>query len=184
MLNPQRHLSRPMKNQFLNSGHKFIVKMFECQMRCALCTRSSCAFSLAAQCTTCKLSCHTTCLEDDNFAWIPSCLHTTPPPLSKEESACKSHQWVPLLNLSANWCSHCGFPMSLGQGNLQEGANRRCEECAETCHAQCQLLVPSRCGFFPTLPERPRQWSICKTPRMKRPMSEDDYTRPRPRPKR
>jgi hypothetical protein len=127
MSKPQRHLSRPMKNRFLNSGHNFIVKLFDCQMRCALCARSSCAFSLAAQCTTCKLLCQTACLEDDDFAWIPSCLNTPPLSLSKDESACKLHHRVPLLNLAAKWCSHCGFPVSLGEGNHQEGANRRCE---------------------------------------------------------
>lgn len=184
MSRPERHLSQPMKNRFLDSGHNFIVKLFDCQMRCALCTRWSCAFSLAAQCITCKLLCHTKCLGDGNLAWIPSCLNTPSPALSKDESACKLHRWVPLLNLSGNWCSHCGFPMSLGEGNHQEGPNRRCEECAKTSHAQCQLLVPSRCGFFPALPEGARQLTICKTPLMKRLMSEDDDTRPKPRQKR
>ncbi|KAH8696551.1 hypothetical protein BGW36DRAFT_360380 [Talaromyces proteolyticus] len=52
----------------------------------------------------------------------------------------ESHQFVPFFNVSANWCCHCGFYLSQGQGNC-EGANRRCEKCGLTCHAQCQALM-------------------------------------------
>jgi Phorbol esters/diacylglycerol binding domain (C1 domain) len=177
---PQRHLSQPLKNPYPDAGHNFTVKLFDCQTQCALCATSSCAFSLAAQCTTCKILCHTRCLEDRQFVWIPSCLNTPPPSkkgqLMSEKS--KSHQWFPFLNLSANWCSHCGLPLSLGQGN-QEGANRQCVECAKTCHAQCQLLVPSRCGSSSTLPFWPIH-PICQFPvplratESKRPMPAHD----------
>lgn len=146
------------------SEHTFVIKEFDSEMRCAMCAEFLNPSSLAAQCTTCKMLCHVWHLYLDWFIglWIPSCLKKSS--LSSSSSAIKGakrkiqmldgenleeytfHQWVPFLNLSANWCSHCGYSLSLGQGN-QEGANRQCEACKITCHAQCQDLVGKRCDL-------------------------------------
>jgi hypothetical protein len=169
-------LSQPIKHRYSGSGHNFILKLFDYQVQCAFCAVSLCAFSLAAQCTACKMLCHTNCLEKGEFAWIPLCLaDTSPPPLKMQKDESKPHQWVSFLNLSAKWCCHCGLPLSLGRGN-QEGANMRCEKCDKTCHAQCQLLVPSRCGSFRVLPPHIPLLVIQKTPFMYPLMSQDPTT--------
>lgn len=134
-------------------------------MRCAVCAEFLYPFSLGAQCTKCKMLCHPWCMYSTwgLFSWaplVPPCLKNSSSPSSSMngtkrkkdhlfqivEEEYKSHQWVPFLNLSANWCSLCGYSLSLGQGN-QEGANRRCEACKITCHAQCQSLVGKKCDL-------------------------------------
>jgi hypothetical protein len=64
--------------------------------------------------------------------------------LDSPEAIKPGHQFVPLFNTSANWCCHCGYFLSPGQGN-SEGANRRCEKCGLTCHAQCQAFLELKC---------------------------------------
>jgi hypothetical protein len=100
--------------------------------------------------------------------WVPPCLKNSSSSSSSSVKGAKrkshymdetdlkydSHQWIPSLNLSANWCSHCGYPLSLGQGN-QEGANRQCEACKVICHAQCQGLVAKRCILEDLAPPPP-----------------------------
>jgi hypothetical protein len=156
----------PLHNDQSPAGHNFVIKKFPHQMRCAVCHKSCDAFSRVRQCTTCKLLCHIVCsLNPRHF--MPPCLDTD---YSSMEEAKRQHrlllnsgefevyrvyrhQWVPYFNLSTNWCCHCGYLLSLGEGN-QEGANRRCEECNNTCHAQCQALIPNRCGRDPGVETR------------------------------
>jgi hypothetical protein len=149
------------------TGHNFAFKNFEYEMRCALCEEYNPASRSLAQCTICKIVCHETCFSPVRFSFVPSCLYTdttsstssTSTSLSMKEAKWRyslrakaqfqsHHQWEPLFNLSANWCSHCGFFLSLGPGN-HEGANRRYKKCGITCHAQCEPLVSSKCGFKP-----------------------------------
>lgn len=148
------------------AGHSFLKKEFEYVMRCALCAKYCPAFSLLIQCTTCYVLGHRSCFASGHFLFKSPCLdsstsssmaeakrqherqlkvHVFNAHLDSRIVVEKQHQWVSFLNLSANWCRHCGYLLSLGQGN-QEGANRRCEACKLTCHAQCQPLVSGNCG--------------------------------------
>lgn len=156
----EQRLAQPTENQKKESEHTFIMKEFDSEMRCSVCAEFLYPFSLAAQCTTCKMLCHVWCMYSNWrwFLWVPPCLKNSSSSSMKGAKRKKdtldqedleeyrSHQWVPFLNLSANWCSHCGYSLSLGQGN-QEGANRQCEACKITCHAQCQDLVGKRCDL-------------------------------------
>lgn len=157
-LRAEQQSAQTIKGQKRESEHTFVMKDFDSEMRCSVCAEFLYPFSLAAQCTTCKMLCHIWCMYSNwrVLFWVPSCLKNSSTSSSLSRAKRKSHymdqadlkydshQWSPLLNLSANWCSHCGFSLSLGQGN-QEGANRQCEACKITCHAQCQGLVAKRC---------------------------------------
>ena len=137
-------------------------------MRCSVCAEFLSPFSLGAQCITCKMLCHIWCMYSNWrwFLWVPPCLKNSTSSsmkgtkrktntLNQEDlKEYRSHQWVPFLNSSSNWCSHCGYSLSLGQGN-QECANRRCEVCKITCHAQCQGLVGKRCDLEFSAPTDP-----------------------------
>lgn len=151
--------AQPTEGQKRESEHTFLMKEFDSEMRCSVCAEFLYPFSLAAQCITCKMLCHVWCMNSNwrYLLWVPPCLKNTSSS-SSSSSAVKrksyymdqvdlkydSHQWIPFLNLSANWCSHCGYSLSFGQGN-QEGANRQCAACKITCHAQCQGLVAKGC---------------------------------------
>jgi Phorbol esters/diacylglycerol binding domain (C1 domain) len=158
--------AQPTENRKDESKHTFVLKEFDSEMQCAVCAELLYPSSLAAQCTTCRLLCHARCMCPhwaSGFR-VPPCLKNSLSSSSSSSSSMKgtkrkkdtldqedleeytSHQWSPFLNLSANWCSHCGYSLSLGQGN-QEGANRQCEACKITCHAQCQDLVGKRCDL-------------------------------------
>lgn len=140
-----------------------MIKKFPHKMRCAVYQKSCDSFARVLQCITCKILCHTSsgCHSPPSH-FMPPCSDQSHSSMEEAKrrhtlllnsgkyARCRifRHQWVPYFNLSIKWCSHCGYLLSLKQGN-QEGADRRCEGCNNTCHAQCQALIPNGCGLDP-----------------------------------
>lgn len=125
-------------------NHHFVYRKFYHSMLCACCDKY---FGYGVQCKKCQLACHLRChtqLYRDPGFLVP-CLDTPEELKQSLLNPAIKHRFVPLFNTSANWCCHCGFFLSPGQGN-GEGANRRCEKCGLTCHAQCQALIARQCS--------------------------------------
>jgi hypothetical protein len=52
-------------------------------------------------------------------------------------------------NLSANWCSHCGYILPVGAKKVQ-----KCTECNKSAHKECAHLMPHFCGLSPDVADK------------------------------
>ncbi|OLL23182.1 Protein kinase C-like [Neolecta irregularis DAH-3] len=121
-------------------GHKFVQQQFYQIMRCALCgdfLKNAAGF----QCEDCRYTCHKKCYPKV----FSKCISKTNAETDPEEEKLNyriPHRFEPTINISANWCCHCGYILPLGKKQT-----RKCSECCLTCHAQCSHLVPDFCGI-------------------------------------
>lgn len=126
-----------------NLGHDFVYLKCYYSMLCTYCHKY---FDYGMQCNKCRMACHLDCCI--RLGRLPhfneTLFYVRCSDVPETERQDPNHQFVPLFNVSANWCCHCGYYLSPGQGNF-EGANRRCEKCGLTCHAQCQALLELHC---------------------------------------
>ncbi|RKP40250.1 kinase-like domain-containing protein [Dimargaris cristalligena] len=121
-------------------GHRFFPKPFYTIMKCAMCEEFL-VNSVGFQCEDCNLFCHEKC----HNKVVTKCITKSDAEINREEEKINHrihHRFIPATNLSASWCSHCGYMLALGKRD-----NRRCTECNMLCHESCSLLVPDFCGM-------------------------------------
>lgn len=121
-------------------GHKFVQQQFYNIMRCALCG-DFLKYSAGFQCQDCRLTCHKKCYQKVVTKCISKASTESDPDEEKLNHRIP-HRFGPSINMSANWCCHCGYILPLGKKNV-----RKCSECGLTCHPQCAHLVPDFCGM-------------------------------------
>ncbi|CAF9941806.1 MAG: Serine/threonine kinase [Alectoria fallacina] len=120
-------------------GHKFVLQQFYNIMRCALCGEFL-KYSAGMQCEDCKYTCHKKCYSKVVTKCISKSNAETDPDEEKLNHRIP-HRFENFSNMGANWCCHCGYILPLGR------KNKKCSECALSCHAQCAHLVPDFCGM-------------------------------------
>ncbi|KAK9457255.1 hypothetical protein V1511DRAFT_508698 [Dipodascopsis uninucleata] len=121
-------------------GHKFTQQQFYNVMRCAFCGEFL-KYSSGYQCEECKYTCHRKCYPKV----VTKCISKSSTDVDPDEEKINHripHRFEPMINLTANWCCHCGYMLPLGKKNA-----RKCTECGLTCHADCVHLVPDFCGM-------------------------------------
>jgi hypothetical protein len=59
------------------------------------------------------------------------------------------HRMEVASNLSANWCSHCGYILPVGAKKVM-----RCLECNKSAHKECAKLMPHFCGLHPDVADK------------------------------
>lgn len=121
-------------------GHKFVQQQFYNIMRCSLCG-DFLKYSAGFQCQDCRLTCHKKCYQKVVTKCISKASTESDPDEEKLNHRIP-HRFGPTINMSANWCCHCGYILPLGKKNV-----RKCSECGLTCHPQCAHLVPDFCGM-------------------------------------
>jgi hypothetical protein len=109
-------------------------------MRCALCGELL-KYAAGMQCADCKFTCHKGCYRKVVTKCITQSNAETDPDEAKINHRIP-HRWATFSNMSANWCCHCGYLLSLGRKN-----SKKCTECGLTCHTQCAHFVPDFCGM-------------------------------------
>ncbi|CEH15782.1 candidate protein kinase c [Ceraceosorus bombacis] len=122
------------------NGHKFISRQFYQIVRCALCGELL-LNATGSQCEDCRYTCHKKCAQKV----VTKCISKSNAETERDEVKIKHripHRFVPLTNISANWCCHCGYILPLGRKNA-----RKCAECDITAHSDCAHLVPDLCGM-------------------------------------
>lgn len=122
------------------NGHKFISRQFYQIIRCALCGELL-LNAAGSQCDDCRYTCHKKCAQKV----VTKCISKSNAEADRDEVKINHripHRFVPLTNIGANWCCHCGYILPLGRKNA-----RKCTECDLTCHADCAHLVPDLCGM-------------------------------------
>jgi tRNA A-37 threonylcarbamoyl transferase component Bud32 len=120
-------------------GHKFVQQQFYNIMRCALCGELL-KNAAGMQCQDCKFLCHKNCFKKVVTKCITQPTAETDPDEAKINHRIP-HRWTPFSNITANWCCHCGYLLSLGR------KNQKCKECSLTCHSDCTHFVPDFCGM-------------------------------------
>ncbi|KAJ1655725.1 Serine/threonine kinase [Dispira simplex] len=121
-------------------GHRFYPKPFYTIMKCAMCEEYL-VNSVGYQCDDCNLFCHEKC----HSKVVTKCISKSDSEIDRDEDKINHripHRFEPSTVLSANWCSHCGYMLSLGRKD-----NRKCSECNMLCHQSCSLMVPHFCGM-------------------------------------
>lgn len=139
-LNRQGAVRQKKEEVHEKQGHKFVKQQFYNVMRCALCG-DFLKYSAGMQCADCKYTCHTKCYPKVVTKCISKANYETDPDEEKINHRIP-HRFDNFSNIGANWCCHCGYLLPLGRRNA-----KKCSECALTCHAQCQHLVPDFCGM-------------------------------------
>lgn len=122
------------------NGHKFISRQFYQIIRCALCGELL-LNAAGSQCDDCRYTCHKKCAQKV----VTKCISKSNAEADRDEVKINHripHRFVPITNIGANWCCHCGYILPLGRKNA-----RKCSECDLTCHADCAHLVPDLCGM-------------------------------------
>ncbi|KAI8364758.1 uncharacterized protein BYT42DRAFT_590338 [Radiomyces spectabilis] len=121
------------------NGHQFVEKKFYNIMKCALC--DSFLVNSGYQCEDCEYTCHKECYQKV----VTKCISKSSSETDADEDKLNHripHRFVPITNIGANWCCHCGYMLPLGS----RGA-KKCSECDITCHTKCAHLVPDFCGL-------------------------------------
>lgn len=122
------------------NGHKFVQKQFYAVVLCALCGE----FLLKGagmQCEDCKYACHKSCY----VKVVTKCISKSNADTDNDDEKINHripHRFVPITNISPNWCCHCGMVLPLGRKSA-----RKCSECGVTAHGDCAHLVPDFCGM-------------------------------------
>ena len=122
------------------NGHKFISRQFYQIIRCALCGELL-LNAAGSQCEDCRYTCHKKCAQKV----VTKCISKSNAEADRDEVKINHripHRFLPITNIGANWCCHCGYILPLGRKNA-----RKCSECDLTCHADCAHLVPDLCGM-------------------------------------
>lgn len=122
------------------NGHKFVSRQFYQIIRCALCGELL-LNAAGSQCEDCRYTCHKKCAQKV----VIKCISKSNAEADRDEVKINHripHRFVPITNIGANWCCHCGYILPLGRKNA-----RKCSECDLTCHADCAHLVPDLCGM-------------------------------------
>lgn len=122
------------------NGHKFVSRQFYQIIRCALCGELL-LNAAGSQCDDCRYTCHKKCAQKV----VTKCISKSNAEADRDEVKINHripHRFVPITNIGANWCCHCGYILPLGRKNA-----RKCSECDLTCHADCAHLVPDLCGM-------------------------------------
>jgi classical protein kinase C len=122
------------------NGHKFISRQFYQIIRCALCGELL-LNAAGSQCDDCRYTCHKKCAQKV----VTKCISKSNAEADRDEVKINHripHRFVPITNIGANWCCHCGYILPLGRKSA-----RKCSECDLTCHADCAHLVPDLCGM-------------------------------------
>lgn len=122
------------------NGHKFVSRQFYQIIRCALCGELL-LNAAGSQCEDCRYTCHKKCAQKV----VTKCISKSNAEADRDEVKINHripHRFVPITNIGANWCCHCGYILPLGRKNA-----RKCSECDLTCHADCAHLVPDLCGM-------------------------------------
>ncbi|KAJ1983685.1 Serine/threonine kinase [Dimargaris verticillata] len=121
-------------------GHRFYPKPFYTIMKCAMCEEFL-VNSVGFQCEDCNLFCHERC----HSKVVTKCITKSETEAERDEDKINHripHRFEPATNLSASWCSHCGYMLPLGRRD-----NRRCSECHQQCHEACAVFIPDFCGM-------------------------------------
>ncbi|KAI9320612.1 kinase-like domain-containing protein [Dichotomocladium elegans] len=121
------------------NGHQFVEKKFYNVMKCSLCGEF--LVNSGYQCEDCDLTCHKKCYG----RVVTKCISRSSSEEDVDEEKLNHHiphRFVPITNIGANWCCHCGYMLPLGS----RGA-KKCSECDITCHRRCQHFVPDFCGL-------------------------------------
>jgi classical protein kinase C len=122
------------------NGHKFISRQFYQIIRCALCGELL-LNAAGSQCEDCRYTCHKKCA----LKVVTKCISKSNAEADRDEVKINHripHRFMPITNIGANWCCHCGLILPLGRKNA-----RKCSECDLTCHGDCAHLVPDLCGM-------------------------------------
>ncbi|KAK4110810.1 hypothetical protein N656DRAFT_180485 [Canariomyces notabilis] len=101
-------------------GHKFVSRQFYNIMRCALCG-DFLKYSAGMQCDDCKYTCHTKCYTSVVTKCISKSNSETDPDEEKINHRIP-HRFQPFSNLTANWCCHCGYMLTIG-------SKKNCRKC-------------------------------------------------------
>ncbi|KAF7729151.1 Serine/threonine kinase [Apophysomyces ossiformis] len=120
-------------------GHQFVEKKIYNIMKCALCGEFM--VNSGYQCIDCEYTCQKKCYQKV----VTKCVTKSSSEADSDEDKINHripHRFVPITNIGANWCCHCGYMLPLGA----RGA-KRCSECDVTCHTKCAHLVPDFCGL-------------------------------------
>jgi classical protein kinase C len=71
------------------------------------------------QCADCKFTCHKGCYRKVVTKCITQSNNETDPDEAKINHRIP-HRWNNFSNMSANWCCHCGYLLSLGRKNSKK----------------------------------------------------------------
>lgn len=108
------------------NGHKFISRQFYQIVRCALCGELL-LNATGSQCEDCRYTCHKKCAQKV----VTKCISKSNAETERDEVKIKHripHRFVPLTNISANWCCHCGYILPLGRKNARKCAGEYSRE--------------------------------------------------------
>lgn len=122
------------------NGHKFVQRQFYQPIMCALC-RELLLTGEGYQCEDCRYACHKRCYPKV----VTKCISKPATDGEGDEEKINHripHRFQPYTNITANWCSHCGYMLPFGRKNAY-----KCSECGLTCHQSCAHLIPDFCGM-------------------------------------
>ncbi|KAI9260760.1 hypothetical protein BDA99DRAFT_513146 [Phascolomyces articulosus] len=131
---------KPSGQRYEVNGHQFIEHRLYNIMKCAYC--SEFLVKSGFRCDDCAYTCHRKC----SGKVVTKCISKSDLDTNALEEDRLNHRiphrFIPITNIGANWCCHCGQVLSLGSRKA-----RKCSECGITSHATCAHLVPDFCGL-------------------------------------
>ncbi|KAI7853524.1 kinase-like domain-containing protein [Circinella umbellata] len=131
---------KPAGERYEVNGHQFIEHRLYNIMKCAYC--GDFLVKNGFRCDDCSYTCHGRC----SGKVVTKCISKSSLDTNDLEEDRVNHRiphrFIPITNIGANWCCHCGQVLSLGSRKA-----RKCSECGITSHTTCAHLVPDFCGL-------------------------------------
>ncbi|KAJ3386805.1 Serine/threonine kinase [Lobulomyces angularis] len=140
---------RAVQKLYPRNGHKFAATQIYGVSQCAVCNEFMTSQNYS--CQNCQYACHPHCYNKVSTKCISELEYS----ILKAEGGDTNtgellkynipHKFQQTINLSPNWCGHCGYILPIGK------KVSRCTECQKNSHKNCSNLIPNFCGLNPNM---------------------------------